>query len=64
MSGNIDDGSTGNVACDSFHKYKEDVQLISNMAMTDYRFSISWSRVLLPNGKWLDVHSRTFTHVI
>ncbi|XP_015118432.1 myrosinase 1 [Diachasma alloeum] len=43
------DGGTADVACDSYHKYKEDVQLIKNIGFNHYRFSISWSRVL-PNG--------------
>ncbi|XP_067683478.1 lactase/phlorizin hydrolase-like [Haliotis asinina] len=45
----VENGGTGDVACDSYHKYKEDVQLLKNLHVTHYRFSISWSRVL-PNG--------------
>lgn len=37
------------MACDSYHKYKEDVQLLKAMGLNSYRFSIGWSRVL-PNG--------------
>ncbi|XP_011303233.1 myrosinase 1 [Fopius arisanus] len=40
---------TGDIACDSYHKYKEDVQIAKNMGLHHYRFSISWSRVL-PTG--------------
>eukprot|EP01018_Ginkgo_biloba_P033172 Gb_35945 [translate_table: standard] len=47
--GKIEDGSNGNVAVDEYHHYKEDVQLMKNMGMDAYRFSISWSRVL-PKG--------------
>ena len=47
---NIDDGSDGNVACDSYHKYKEDVQLLSKMSMNSYRFSIAWTRII-PRGE-------------
>ena len=44
--GHIKDGSDGDVACDSYHKYKEDVALLASMGLTSYRFSISWARVL------------------
>ena len=47
--GNIDDNLDGKVACDSYHKYKEDVQLIKNMGMKSYRFSIAWTRII-PSG--------------
>ena len=45
----VDDASTGDVACDSYHKYKEDVALMKEMGLNSYRFSISWSRIL-PDG--------------
>ncbi|KNA04413.1 hypothetical protein SOVF_200030 [Spinacia oleracea] len=38
------------VACDQYHKYKEDVQLMVETGLDAYRFSISWSR-LIPNGR-------------
>ncbi|KAB2606617.1 beta-glucosidase 11-like [Pyrus ussuriensis x Pyrus communis] len=44
------DGATGDVACDQYHKYKEDVQLMVDTGLEAYRFSISWSR-LIPNGR-------------
>lgn len=40
---------TGDVACDSYHKYKEDVKILKDYGARAYRFSIAWSRVL-PNG--------------
>ncbi|OWM69098.1 hypothetical protein CDL15_Pgr025285 [Punica granatum] len=43
-------GANGDVACDQYHKYKEDVQLMVETGLEAYRFSISWSR-LIPNGR-------------
>ncbi|XP_046623558.1 myrosinase 1-like [Neodiprion virginianus] len=45
----ITDGRNGDVACNSYYKYKEDVQLIKSLGFDFYRFSVSWSRVL-PTG--------------
>jgi beta-glucosidase/6-phospho-beta-glucosidase/beta-galactosidase len=42
-------GQTGSVACDGYHRIKEDVALIKRLGLSAYRFSISWPR-LLPNG--------------
>ncbi|RDY01891.1 Cyanogenic beta-glucosidase, partial [Mucuna pruriens] len=46
----IKDGSNGDVADDSYHRYKEDIGIMKHMNLDAYRFSISWSRVL-PKGK-------------
>ncbi|WJX50305.1 Beta-glucosidase 12 [Trifolium repens] len=46
----IKDGKSGDIAVDSYHRYKEDVALMKDMNLDAYRFSISWSRIL-PNGK-------------
>ncbi|XP_073015641.1 beta-glucosidase 12-like [Primulina eburnea] len=46
----IRDHSNGNVATDSYHRYKEDVNIVKDMGLDAYRFSISWAR-LLPSGK-------------
>ncbi|KAL9296523.1 hypothetical protein ACSQ67_022419 [Phaseolus vulgaris] len=46
----IKDGSNGDVADDSYHRYKEDIGIMKYMNLDAYRFSISWSRIL-PKGK-------------
>uniref|UniRef100_A0ACD5W076 Uncharacterized protein n=1 Tax=Avena sativa TaxID=4498 RepID=A0ACD5W076_AVESA len=48
-AGKMSDKSTGDVAADGYHKYMEDVKLMSKTGLEAYRFSISWSR-LIPNG--------------
>jgi beta-glucosidase len=48
--GNMVDGSTGDVALDEYHRYKEDVKLMYEMGLDAYRFSISWPR-LIPEGR-------------
>ena len=51
--GTVIDGSTGDVACDHYHLYAEDVDLIAKLNVNAYRFSISWSRVQpLGYGDW------------
>ncbi|XP_042489610.1 beta-glucosidase 12-like isoform X2 [Macadamia integrifolia] len=48
--GKIKDHSNGDVAIDSYHRYKEDVAIMKDIGLDAFRFSISWSRVL-PHGK-------------
>ena len=45
----ICEGHTGDVACDHYHRYKQDVKLMKQLGIKAYRFSISWPR-LIPNG--------------
>lgn len=47
----IKNGENCHVACDHYHRYKEDVALMKEMGVKSYRFSISWSRVLPAEGK-------------
>ena len=43
--GRIKDGSTGDVACDHYHRWREDVDLMAGLGLDAYRLSISWPRV-------------------
>jgi beta-glucosidase len=47
--GKVAGGATGDVACDHYHRYREDVALMSDLGLQGYRFSIAWARVL-PQG--------------
>ncbi len=48
--GKIQDGQTGDTACDSYHRYEEDLDLLKELRIPHYRFSISWPRIL-PEGR-------------
>jgi beta-glucosidase len=48
--GKVQDGDTGDVAVDHYHRYEEDVQLMADLGVGWYRFSIAWPRVQ-PDGR-------------
>lgn len=48
--GKIRDGSTGDVACDHYHRWREDIALMKELGLKAYRFSVSWPRVI-PQGR-------------
>src|SRR6201995_5917181 len=43
--GKVRGGDTGDIACDSYHRYREDVALLASLGLSSYRFSISWPRI-------------------
>lgn len=47
--GNVFENHNGNVACDHYHRWREDVALMQELGVKAYRLSISWSRVI-PQG--------------
>lgn len=47
--GNCFNGHTGNIACDHYHHFEEDVKLMKELGIQAYRFSISWTRII-PKG--------------
>lgn len=63
MPGRIIDGSTGETACDHYHRYMEDIRLMKELGLMSYRFSISWPRIYpygkgIVNGKGLDFYKK------
>lgn len=48
--GRVENGETGDLACNHYRRYREDVALMRELGLNAYRFSISWSRIL-PEGK-------------
>jgi beta-glucosidase len=61
--GRIKDGSSADVACDQYHRYKEDVALLKRLNLKSYRFSTSWPRIQPAgtgpvNPKGIDYYSR------
>src|SRR5271170_6021199 len=61
--GTVKGATTGDVACDSYHRFKEDIALMKQMNLNSYRFSISWPRIQptgsgAPNQQGLDYYRR------
>lgn len=48
--GRMHDGDTGDVACDHYRRFRDDIALMGELGLKAYRFSIAWARVL-PEGK-------------
>ena len=67
--GKIKDGSTGDVANDHYHRYKDDVRLMRSIGANAYRFSIAWPRIFpngtgQPNPKGLDFYNRLVDEMV
>jgi beta-glucosidase len=61
--GKVKGGDTGDVACDSYHRYKEDIEIAKKLNIKSYRLSVSWPRIQAdgtgkPNPKGLDYYKR------
>ncbi|TPM31717.1 GH1 family beta-glucosidase [Mesorhizobium sp. B2-3-5] len=50
VPGVIVDGSSGDIACDHYHRWKEDIAVLKALSLGAYRFSLAWTR-LLPEGR-------------
>ena len=63
MPGRVVNGHTGDVACDHYNRYAEDVKIMADLGVDAYRFSIAWPRIFpegkgKPNPKGLDFYQR------
>src|SRR3954452_10197605 len=61
--GRVANGDTGDVACDSYHRYGDDIALLKNLGVHGYRMSIAWSRIFsegkgAPNQRGVDYYNR------
>jgi len=65
--GRIKDASNGLIACDHFHRFREDVALMADLGLRHYRFSIAWTRVVdeqgLPNPAGLDFYRQLLSEL-
>lgn len=62
-AGKIADRSSGDISCNHYHRYTEDIKLMRQLGLTSYRFSASWPRILPEgrgqiNSKGLDFYER------
>jgi beta-glucosidase len=69
IPGKIRDGSNGDIACDDYHRYPEDIALIARAGLKAYRYSISWPRVLPggsgpPDPRGIDFYDRVTDAVL
>ena len=58
-NGGTENGDNGSFACDHFHRFEEDLDLLVDAGFDAYRFSFSWSR-LFPDGKNLNIEGLDF----
>lgn len=47
--GKVKNGDNGDIACDSYHRYEEDIEIMKDLGIDVYRFSVAWPRIF-PNG--------------
>ncbi len=69
QKGKIKRGHRADVACDFYHRYREDLALVKQMHIPNFRFSLSWPRILptgtgKPNSKGIDFYDRLIDHCL
>src|SRR5262245_44945893 len=65
----VERSETGDVACDHYHRYKEDIALMRELGVNAYRFSVSWPRILpdgtgKPNSQGVDFYNRIIDELL
>ena len=61
--GKVANGDTGDVACDHYHRWADDIDLVASYGLNAYRFSVAWPRIQpsgrgAPNQKGIDFYRR------
>ena len=54
-AGKTYEGHTGDIACDSYHRFEEDLAALLTLGVKHYRFGIGWTRIF-PDGRTLNEH--------
>jgi beta-glucosidase len=67
--GKVANGDTGDVACDHYHRWADDVELIASYGLDAYRFSVAWPRIQpegrgAPNQKGIDFYKRLVDRLV
>lgn len=59
VPGAVANGDDGSMACDHYHRYPEDVAILKDLGLKNYRFSTSWARIM-PDGRTLNEEGLDF----
>ncbi len=66
--GKTHNGDTGDVACDHYHRYREDIELMAQIGVSSYRFSFAWPRIMTEankvSQKGLDFYQRVLDSLL
>ncbi|KAF1966341.1 beta-glucosidase [Bimuria novae-zelandiae CBS 107.79] len=64
IPGKVWDGTTGDVACDSYNRTAEDIELLKSTGANTYRFSLSWARIIPLGGRNDPVNEKGLQHYV
>lgn len=69
ITGEIQNQHTGHIACDHYHRWREDIRFMKNLGLQAYRFSIAWSRIYptfsnKPNRKGIEFYQALVKELI